>query len=147
MAKTNQPNSATNQWFFNLADNSANLDIQNNGFTAFGEVVGDGMDVVDAIAELQRFNFGSPFEELPLRSDNGGNPDATNLVIVTAVIVTDTTVDSAGAAGLSPALNTLINQPPPTPPSSGGGGAIGVLTLLFLLLTKVLTQVTRRRFA
>jgi peptidyl-prolyl cis-trans isomerase A (cyclophilin A) len=148
MAKTSQPNSATNQWFFSLEDNSANLDIQNNGFTVFGEVVGDGMAVVDAIADLQRFNFGSLFEELPLRSDNGGNPDATNLVIVTAVIVTDTTVDSAGAAGLSPALNTLINQPPPTPPSSGGGGgAMGVLALFLLLLTTLLAQVTRRRFA
>ena len=56
MAKTSQPDSATNQWFFNLADNSANLDIQNEGFTAFGEIVGNGMDVVDAIAALQRFS-------------------------------------------------------------------------------------------
>ena len=29
MAKTSQPDSATNQWFFNLSDNSANLDVQN----------------------------------------------------------------------------------------------------------------------
>ncbi len=148
MAKTSQPDSATNQWFFNLADNSANLDTQNEGFTAFGEIVGNGMDIVDAISALQRFNFGSPFDELPLRSNNGGDPDATNLVIVTAVIVTDTTVDSAGAAGLNPTPNTLINQPPPAPPTTGGGGgAMGVLTLFLLLLTMVLAQVTRRRFA
>lgn len=153
MAKTSQPDSATNQWFFNLADNSANLDIQNEGFTAFGEIVGNGMDVVDAIAALQRSNFGSPFNELPLRSNNGGDPDATNLVIVTAVIVTDTTVDSAGAAGLNPTPNTLINQPPPTPPTigdgggGGGGGAMSVLALFLLLFTKVLAQVTRQRFA
>ncbi len=67
MAKTSQPNSATNEWFINLDDNSANLDVQNAGFTVFGEVVGNGMDVVDAIAALQRFNFGSPFNELPLK--------------------------------------------------------------------------------
>ena len=150
MAKTSQPDSATTQWFFNLADNSANLDIQNEGFTAFGEVVGNGMEVVDAIAALQRFNFGSPFNELPLRSNNGGNPDETNLVIVTAVIVTDTTVDSAGAAGLNPTPNTLINQPPVTPPApsdgggGGGGGAIGLLTLLLLLCTTLSAQVARR---
>lgn len=150
MAKTSQPDSATNQWFFNLADNSANLDVSNEGFTVFGEIVGNGTDVVDAIADLQRFNYGSPFNELPLRSNNGGDPDATNLVIVTAVIVTDTTVDSAGAAGLSPTPNTLINQAPPTPPATGdggGGGAIGLLALFLLLLTRVLTQATRRRVA
>ena len=148
MAKTNQPDSATNQWFFQLADNSANLDIQNGGFTAFGDVVGTGMDVVDAIAALQRFNFESPFNELPLRSNNGGDPDATNLVIVTRVIVIDTTVDSAGAAGLNPTPNTLINQPPPAPPTTGGGGgAMSVLALFLLLFTKVLAQVTRQRIA
>lgn len=39
------PDSATSQWFFNLADNSANLDGQNGGFTVFGDVV-EGMDVL-----------------------------------------------------------------------------------------------------
>ncbi len=148
MAKTSLPDSATNQWFFNLGDNSANLDLQNAGFTVFGEVVGNGMDVVDAIAALQRFNFGSPFNELPLRSDNGGDPDATNLVIVTAVIISDTTVDSAGIAGLNPTPNTLITQPPPALVTvGGGGGTIGVLMLFLLLLTNVLTRVTQQRFA
>ena len=36
MAKLpNDPNSATSQWFLNLADNSANLDTQNGGVTVF----------------------------------------------------------------------------------------------------------------
>jgi cyclophilin family peptidyl-prolyl cis-trans isomerase len=35
------PNSANCQWFFNLADNSSNLDGQNGGFTVFGHVVRD----------------------------------------------------------------------------------------------------------
>jgi len=51
MAKTGLgPDTATNQFFFNLADNSANLDNQNGGFTVFGEVVGDGMQVVELLA-------------------------------------------------------------------------------------------------
>src|SRR5581483_564104 len=41
MAKLgNDPNSATSQFFFNLANNSANLDNQNGGFTVFGRING-----------------------------------------------------------------------------------------------------------
>jgi cyclophilin family peptidyl-prolyl cis-trans isomerase len=59
------PNSATNQWYINLADNSSNLDNQNGGFTVFGRVIGDGMDVVDAIAVLPTRNFGGAFTDTP----------------------------------------------------------------------------------
>jgi peptidyl-prolyl cis-trans isomerase A (cyclophilin A) len=53
-------NSATSQWFINLADNGGspnNLDIRfsNAGpYTVFGRVVGNGMSVVDAIAAIRR---------------------------------------------------------------------------------------------
>lgn len=81
MAKASgDPNSATSQWFINLADNSANLDAQNGGFTVFGRVVGDGMAVVDAIAALPTFNLGSAFTEIPLRNFSGGQAGADNLV-------------------------------------------------------------------
>ncbi|MEM7278056.1 MAG: peptidylprolyl isomerase [Pseudomonadota bacterium] len=140
MAKLgNDPNSATSQWFFNLADNTANLDVQNGEFTVFGEVVGNGMDVVDAIAALPRFNFGAPTDELPLRNytqtdfNNNVSVDDTHLVIISAVVVSDSTVDSA--AGLNPPVNTA---PPPAPPPTlggggGGGGSVGFLGLFGLL--------------
>lgn len=52
MAKVGgNPNSATSQFFVNLADNSGSLDSQNGGFTVFANVV-EGMDVVDAIAAM-----------------------------------------------------------------------------------------------
>ncbi|MFV0543779.1 MAG: peptidylprolyl isomerase [Marinicella pacifica] len=52
MAKVDgQPNSATNNFFFNLNNNSSPLDTSNGGFTVFGEVVA-GFDVVDNIASL-----------------------------------------------------------------------------------------------
>ena len=60
------PDSATSQWFINLADNSGSLDVQNEGFTVFGEVLGDGMVVVDQLASADVYNFGGFFTELPL---------------------------------------------------------------------------------
>ncbi|MCX7175701.1 MAG: peptidylprolyl isomerase [Proteobacteria bacterium] len=59
------PNSATSQWFINLASNS-DLDGQNGGFTVFGRVLGSGMDIVDAIAALPTVNAGGAFSDLPL---------------------------------------------------------------------------------
>ncbi|MEO5722047.1 MAG: peptidylprolyl isomerase [Chthoniobacterales bacterium] len=79
-------NSATSQWFINLADNSANLDTQNGGFTVFGRVAGAGMATADAIAALPRFNFGGSFNELPLRDYTSPNPvRVPNLVSIPAI--------------------------------------------------------------
>lgn len=70
MAKVGgDPDSATSQFFINLADNSANLDGQNGGFTVFAEILGDGMTVVDILASQQRWNASgvhSALGELPL---------------------------------------------------------------------------------
>ena len=44
------PNSATTNFFFNLADNSDNLDNQNAGFTAFGRVSTPSLTVMDSLA-------------------------------------------------------------------------------------------------
>ncbi len=48
------PDSATNQWFINLVDNDF-LNSQNGGFTAFGKVLGNGMEVVDLAAGVPIF--------------------------------------------------------------------------------------------
>jgi cyclophilin family peptidyl-prolyl cis-trans isomerase len=53
------PNSATNQFFFNLGDNSANLDNQNGGFTVFGTVGESAQAVIDRLAQYQRVNAAS----------------------------------------------------------------------------------------
>jgi cyclophilin family peptidyl-prolyl cis-trans isomerase len=54
MAKVSgDPNSATSEWFINQNDNSANLDSQNGGFTAFGQVLGNGLEIAQAISDLE----------------------------------------------------------------------------------------------
>ncbi len=86
MAKlSGDPDSATSGWFFNLADNSANLDFQNGGFTVFGRVIGNGMSVVDAIAALPVYNAGGAFGNLPLIGYTGGSITGANLAMVTNV--------------------------------------------------------------
>jgi cyclophilin family peptidyl-prolyl cis-trans isomerase len=63
------PDSATSEWFINLADNGGppnNLDTTNGGSTVFARVFGDGMTVADAIAAVPRFPEGAPFDSLPL---------------------------------------------------------------------------------
>lgn len=59
MAREAEPDSATRQWYINLADNDR-LDIAREvsgdaGYAVFGRVV-DGMDVVDAIAAVETYD-------------------------------------------------------------------------------------------
>lgn len=58
------PNSATVQWFVNLADN-VDLDTANGGFTVFGTVLGDGMITLDAIDALPWVNLGVKASNAP----------------------------------------------------------------------------------
>jgi len=57
-------NSATKEWFFNLANNAENLDNQNGGFTVFGEITGDGMAILDALESLPTYNFSGALTDL-----------------------------------------------------------------------------------
>jgi len=65
MAKLgDDPDSATNQWFVNIADNIS-LDSSNGGFTVFGTVLGDGMITVDEIDALPFVSLGAKASEAP----------------------------------------------------------------------------------
>ncbi|APW60351.1 peptidylprolyl isomerase [Paludisphaera borealis] len=64
MARTNNPNSATSQFFINHADN-ANLDRAGGGYAVFGKVI-DGLDVVDAIAKVETTTKG-PHGDVPVK--------------------------------------------------------------------------------
>jgi peptidyl-prolyl cis-trans isomerase A (cyclophilin A) len=81
--QTGDPNSATSQWFFNLIDNYV-LDTQNGGFTVFGQVLGNGMDIVDAIAALPTYDQTSinpAFTDLPLNGYDGITFDPANELV------------------------------------------------------------------
>ncbi len=83
---TGDPDSATSQWYINLQDNpSLDPSSTSPGYTVFGHVIGESMTVVDAIAALPTFNFGSPFEGLPLRDYTSGLPTPENLITIPAI--------------------------------------------------------------
>jgi cyclophilin family peptidyl-prolyl cis-trans isomerase len=70
MARTNDPHSASAQFFVNTVDN-AFLDHQSKdargwGYAVFGRVV-EGLEVVDAIAKVATGNRG-PFQDVPLEA-------------------------------------------------------------------------------
>ena len=78
MARTSNPNSATSQFFINVADNTRTLDPPGPnapGYTVFGRVV-SGMDVVDKIRTVQTGSSGM-HRDVPL----------TPVVIQSATIV------------------------------------------------------------
>lgn len=131
-------NSATVQWFINLSDNSANLDVQNGGFTAFGQVIEDGMLIVDEISDLTRFNLGGAANSIPLRNytadDLNNDVDITDqhLVIINDIVVVDAEVNTNPQ--LNPKENTLIKMSGGSGGSAGGGGSLSYVLLLTLML-------------
>jgi len=86
------PNSATSEWFFNLANNGGTspngLDYQSGGFTVFGQVIGSGMTIVDSIANLPSYDLdgssSNTFDTVPLRTPSSLS---AGLVIVNNVQV------------------------------------------------------------
>jgi len=103
------PNSATSEFFFNLSDSNAGappdgLDYQNGGFTVFGRVLGSGMNVVDNIVALPRFDLdgssGATFDTVPLRGTNT-NTLAERLIFLNSVQVLNTPVGDYDGNGTS----------------------------------------------
>ena len=104
MARSSDPDSGTNQWYINMADNSDgfdhDFDTGEEGYTVFGHVV-SGFDVVDAIYAQTVWNAGmffsadgttenGNFVNLPLMDtfDNTGPLEQTDFVVLTSAAVT-----------------------------------------------------------
>jgi cyclophilin family peptidyl-prolyl cis-trans isomerase len=92
MAKVgSDPNSATDQFFVNLADNSSNLDNQNGGFTVFARVAGSGMTTANAIAAL-------PTVSTTVNIDGTANSSLTNWPVTSGSTMDTTKVVTINSA-------------------------------------------------
>lgn len=72
MARTNEPNSATAQFFINVVDNDfLNYGYRDEGYAVFGKVV-KGMDIVDKIAKVKTDSNDKPLEEVKIIGASSG---------------------------------------------------------------------------
>lgn len=114
-----QVNSATSEWFVNMTNNTF-LNTVDQGFTVFGWVVGDGMNVLNEITTFNRTNINFPggtFGDVP---KNGQGQFVTlNSVSVVETHPSfqnplwDADVNNSGtltAADIMPIVNGLLTQ-------------------------------------
>jgi peptidyl-prolyl cis-trans isomerase A (cyclophilin A) len=144
MAKVSgSPDSATSQWFFNLQDNSANLDIQNGGFTVFGQIMQDSQVTLDNIAALVHCN---DIPVVGITSEQCASSDvaisSANLVSIENMYVLDD--DPNTAEDLSPVENTLIDEVQVSDLEEGSSGSMGWLLAAALLFFPRLKRVKSR---
>lgn len=86
MAKIgDNPDSAQSQFFFNLKDNSANLDTDNGGFTVFARVI-EGKDVVDAMGLVETALTVFPDQQNPGETIQVPDVPRVDIVLISATI-------------------------------------------------------------
>lgn len=110
------PNSATSQWFFNAANNSAALapgGTTPDGYAVFGWIVGPGKSTINGIAALPTFDMSlgnSDFGKVPLHDitkqqfDDGADP------IQHVITLNSVTVLKTHPAFQNPFLATDVNN-------------------------------------
>jgi len=118
------PNSATSQWFINLADNPE-LNASNGGFTVFGRVMGTGMQVVDAIAALPPVTVINGLAPFPLINYNGGTLLNTHLVSLNMAKIGSTDGDPVVFDGVRARLHASIDA-----------GELGLIRAEFALVSE-----------
>ncbi|MBH0025838.1 peptidylprolyl isomerase [Pseudoalteromonas sp. SWN29] len=137
MAKlSGNENSATSQWFFNMANNSAGsaaLDTQNGGFTVFGQITAASQSTLDKIAALVHCGD-TPVVGITTEQCSSSDVAISNANLVTIQSVTVMDDDPNSAAGLIVTENTLIDSGAPINSDSSSGGGLAWLLGAFLLV-------------
>ncbi len=101
MARTTAINSATSEWFINVADNPALDNVSaSNQYAVFGYVIGKGMEIVDQIASVATFDIAAltgqgALVDTPLQ---GYSPFATSLSGTVTVATGSTSVTGVGTS-------------------------------------------------
>jgi cyclophilin family peptidyl-prolyl cis-trans isomerase len=101
-------NSATDQFFVSLADNSANLDSQNGGFTAFARVAGNGMTVADHMATLTKVNAAITLDGTAYPAfDANVNPNNPN-PFTACPVISGSTMDTTQVVSITSAAPVAV---------------------------------------
>jgi cyclophilin family peptidyl-prolyl cis-trans isomerase len=149
MAKLgSDPNSATSQWFFSLADNGANLDNQNGGFTVFGRLR-DSTDLLllDVLGGVDTVNGGGVFSDLPLYKLGEGGINPTDVLRFASVEILEepplqfaVSVPEDSAVQVRLDSSGVLGFDPITGPSTSAE-----TTVLTLSATNLLGETVQRR--
>lgn len=90
MARTQNVNSATSEWFINTSDNSTSLGAGNGGgYAVFGQVMAGGMGVVNGVYNLPQSTVNG-FPNFPLQNWSSGTPTSANYVFTNSVTILST---------------------------------------------------------
>jgi cyclophilin family peptidyl-prolyl cis-trans isomerase len=111
MAKrSGDPDSATNQFFFNLDDNSQTLDMHNGGYTVFAQVTSaQGLAVMDALASHDVVALRNPASGTGvIPAANLGATDVTDVPVLDARAVAGE-VQNVAPAGQAPKYRAVVS--------------------------------------
>lgn len=126
MARTMDPNSATNQWYFNVANNTG-LDTANGGYTVFGIATdAESLHTIDALATLQTGTVNNYTPDAPYTGQSFQDVPVLNVAEIQARGQISPKDDYAPATRVAilfnpsatPAVGVkrgLSQAPPPTP--------------------------------
>jgi cyclophilin family peptidyl-prolyl cis-trans isomerase len=132
MALSTGPNSGTNEWFYNLADNPELDDTSDGGpFTAFGEVIYNGLTAIDAIAAVPVYNASSSngaWSNLPLQNYNSdsGSFDSSNFVSISMVVDNNPLIYSVTSSNDTKVTAAIANGSLQLTPVAAGTATITV---------------------